>query len=557
MSPTPSSLADLSSPDPRDLQEVLTRYPRGIINPNYPGFQHLAHTLAEHFIDHNFDNISDSEISDDVDFDVTYRRGSLIDVNIMNDNNNNNNNGTAIEADERVATDLNQNKNRQSSFSTHEQQQHHIVNDFDIKEMKVKEYEDGNVNLLMKSEPKVFCESKQLGLHEDDNVDRNSDYERFTSDDEDEECCNLSSNIQQTKTNVEPQQMEFDEDDMADLSGEDDAAIKNELERIDRSDNNDFNENINCDLATYLQQYDYKMDLQKSYQLDMMESIEDECLTDEDNNKLPTPDILIEHNSSNNNSNNKKLQNDTNDVEIKSREGSDCDEDEKQCTDNTLQDETRNFQPDLIKNIKDTISSNDNNHEQIENTAFRHADAPDDDDDDENNESDNEILSPTEHEIPNNNMNMNKTNDNDEKIINQVQTEVVGQMEFATANGTTKLSFDSASSTVDIIGDFGKEVEKEIGLIVSGYLNATNDNDSSPTASTATSPTTYEHVRPIKQKKHQQTSSSEMNELVLDENKFFEHLKYFSKVRKFTIVFMVSGLMLVTKKKKFSRATFS
>jgi len=536
VSPTPSSLADLSSPDPRDLQEVLTRYPRGIINPNYPGFQHLAHTLAEHFIDHNFDNISDSEISDDVDFDVTYRRGSLIDVNIMNDNNNNNN-GTAIEADERVATDLNQNKNRRSSFSTHE----HIINDFDMKEMKVKEYEDGNVNLLMKSEPKVFCESKQLGLHEDDNVDRNSDYERFTSDDEDEECSNLSSNIQQQqqqqqKINIEPQQMEFDEDDMADLSGEDDAAIKNELERIDRADNNDFNENINCDLATYLQQYDYKMDLQKSYQLDMMESIEDECLTDEDNNKLPTPDILIEHNSSNNSSN-KKLQNDTKEDEIKSREGSDCDEDVKQCKEDLSQDETRNFQPDLIKNIKDTISSNDNNHERIENTAFQHAD-----DDDESNESDNEILSPTEHEIPNN---VNKTNDNDEKIINQLQTEV-GQMEFATANGTTKLSFDSASSTVDIIGDFGKEVEKEIGLIVSGYLNATND--SSPTSSTTTSPTTCEHVRPLKPKK-QQTSSSEMNELVLDENKFFEHLKYFSKVRVATV--LCSQTFLAHKKKSF------
>lgn len=40
-------------------------YPRGIINPNYPGFQHLAHTLSEHFFDHpQFGNMSDSDVSE-------------------------------------------------------------------------------------------------------------------------------------------------------------------------------------------------------------------------------------------------------------------------------------------------------------------------------------------------------------------------------------------------------------------------------------------------------------------------------------------------------------
>lgn len=65
----------LGSPEPE------VKYPRGIINPNYPGFQHLAHTLAEHFVDHHFEQ-SDSEISE---FEVELKTSD-------SDNGNNNNN---------------------------------------------------------------------------------------------------------------------------------------------------------------------------------------------------------------------------------------------------------------------------------------------------------------------------------------------------------------------------------------------------------------------------------------------------------------------------------
>lgn len=39
-------------------------YPRGIINPNYPGFQHFAHTLSEHFIEHQNTNVQSGNMSD-------------------------------------------------------------------------------------------------------------------------------------------------------------------------------------------------------------------------------------------------------------------------------------------------------------------------------------------------------------------------------------------------------------------------------------------------------------------------------------------------------------
>lgn len=532
MSPTPSSLADLSSPDTHDLQVLTTttrRYPRGIINPNYPGFQHLAHTLAEHFIDHHNHHhqqqqyyyeqqlLSDSECSDEIDFDVlAYRSGNLVNVNIMSDSNNNNNDTAAVagahgddcsrRTEEKImAIDLNRNKNRQCASSAIRGGV--ASGDFDMKA------DDGNVNLLMKSEPKVFCESKQLLEHLVIAVDGGE----HSSEDDDEEFCNVSG--------VEPQQMEFDEDDdedMADLSGEDDAAIKNELERIDSDgdgggdDDNDFNENINCDLVTYLQQYDFKMDLEKSYQLD-------ECLTDEDNCKLPTPDILIEHNNSSsssggsiNNGSNKKLQNDdmTADV-ISAREGNNCDDETKHsmamavamaAAADVSQDEVRDFQPDLIKNI------GDNNHERITGMQHQHG-------------GDNEISPHAEREILHQGYEREKNEVVEEKIINQVQTEMT-----VASGGSTQLSFDSATSAVvDIIGDFGKEIEKEIGLIVSGYLNG--DKLLSSPIAPSSPPQTNEPIRPLTTTTTTTMLSPNKSEVIFDENKFIEHLKYFSKVR--------------------------
>lgn len=73
-----SICSSLASPEPE------VKYPRGIINPNYPGFQHLAHTLAEHFVDHHFEQ-SDSEVSE---FEVELKTASDSDNgnnNVIND----------------------------------------------------------------------------------------------------------------------------------------------------------------------------------------------------------------------------------------------------------------------------------------------------------------------------------------------------------------------------------------------------------------------------------------------------------------------------------------
>lgn len=161
-------------------------------------------------------------------------------------------------------------------------------------------------------------------------------------------------------------------------------------------------------------------------------------------------------------------------------EASVCDDETK----NPLsQEEARDFQPDLIRSI------GDNNHERI--TGIQ--------------AGDNEILPPVEREI---------SSGDDVKIINQVQTEMT------VAATSVQLSFDSTTSiAVDIIGDFGKEIEKEIGLIVSGYLDA---DKSAPL-----SPQTTEPIRPNSERP---MSLNNTSEIVFDENKFIEHVKYFSKV---------------------------
>lgn len=474
----------------------------------------MAHTLAEHFIDHHqFEQSSDSEISEDFDFDVAYRSGNLGNVNIMSGISDSNNNNGLIENRRRAdglsekVIDLNRNKNRRSSFSKPE----NLVNDFDTTTTS-KEYEDGNDNLLMKSEPKVFCESKQLVLHE-------SHFERFSSEDEDEECCNVSTTVLNSfKIESEPSRMDFDDDDLADLSGEDDAAIKNELENIDKADN-DFGENVNCDLATYLQQYEYKMDVQKSYKYESEER-DEECLTDEDNSKLPTPDILIEHNS-------KKVQNGEVMNTAAMTDSSGCDAEVKRsAVDVSPSDEMRDYQPDLIKNITDAINANDNNQGDEKMMKIRRQSV----------EGDNEISSPGVHDIHGE----APTNDDDDekKIINQVQTESVRNVDdekmeinsdeslMQAVSRNLPLSFESATSiTVDIIGDFGKEVEKEIGLIVFGYRNATNEMCSGESSSGRMA---HQPIRPgaVRAKQH----STNSPDSVFDEHKFIEHLKFFSKV---------------------------
>ena len=444
----------------------------------------------------------------------------------MNDSNNNNDNNNDDGLDKNI--DLNRNKNGRSSFSVPLES---IENDLDIMKdtqtISGKAYEDGNINLLMKSETKVFCESKQLDClsGEETNI---MHFERFSSEDEDEECCNVVPNSFESSTI----KMDFDDDDLADLSGEDDAAIKNELENIDKADN-EFHENIDCDLATYLQQYDFKMDLKKTYKYESEQTEEDdddddECLTDEDNCKLPTPDILIEHNSNNSGGSSKKLQNsEIKDAKVDDENKTVCHEGRvnQRIVDVSQSEEMRDYQPDLIKNIADTIKTNDNNEGDDDLLVGSAAERMR-----RSEEGDNEISSLVECKIPNNER---KTNDNDEKIINQVQTETVGNVGddddddvlIAAVSRNLPLSFESATSTtVDIIGDFEKEIEKEIGLIVSGYRNATNKMCSAQILNDKKA------TQPSGRTMRSRSNSTKSTELVFDENKFIEHLKYFSKV---------------------------
>lgn len=81
-------------------------YPRGIINPNYPGFQHLAHTLTEQFVDphsNQTESMSDSDFSE-VDSDFPSEGHSMENNNILAGNDDSNGN-KIIETDEKPNSD--------------------------------------------------------------------------------------------------------------------------------------------------------------------------------------------------------------------------------------------------------------------------------------------------------------------------------------------------------------------------------------------------------------------------------------------------------------------
>uniref|UniRef100_A0A1I8Q2I7 Schwannomin interacting protein 1 C-terminal domain-containing protein n=1 Tax=Stomoxys calcitrans TaxID=35570 RepID=A0A1I8Q2I7_STOCA len=67
-------------------------FPRGIINPNYPGFQHLAHTLSEHFVTSSPSDSFESDMSEyEMDlsadsFDSLTEDRSQIELNNFNNN---------------------------------------------------------------------------------------------------------------------------------------------------------------------------------------------------------------------------------------------------------------------------------------------------------------------------------------------------------------------------------------------------------------------------------------------------------------------------------------
>lgn len=89
-------------------------YPRGIINPNYPGFQHLAHTLSEQFVDPHSNNqtesMSDSDFSEvDSDFPSEGHSTENNNNNNIHDGNDDSNGNKIIEADPKSAVSDNLN----------------------------------------------------------------------------------------------------------------------------------------------------------------------------------------------------------------------------------------------------------------------------------------------------------------------------------------------------------------------------------------------------------------------------------------------------------------
>lgn len=408
----------------------LLHFPRGIINPNYPGFQHLAHTLSDHFIDQQFDPSSDSEISDDCDFD-SYPSGHGRNKDIISDANNNDNG--EMEDD----IDLNSNESG-GDLALHTT----MASDKFLSNTIKGGFKDD-------SETNMFCNSKQIKVHDFNTI--TGKLERHSVD------------------------MDFNEDD--------------ELEYIfsDKS--------IDCDSGAFIQ-YDCEMSInefQKSKNVEIAENL----LNDQSSIKFLTPDILIEHKSCEKPLTTGKSSTTENIVHNGiSQEGS---------ANVLFFKDKREYEPDLIKHIiKDYDQANTEKQAALSITG------------------ENELIRNSVHKTSSD---AKRTCSGEEKISYLMQTEEGNSSNVKNSQNvkcSLPLTFESiTSSTVDIIGDFGKEIEKEINLIVSGFREQSNEMCS------------IESVADVNKRTHEINSRQKAktcDELVLDENKFMEHLKSFSRV---------------------------
>lgn len=444
--------------------DVKRDYPRGIINPNYPGFQHLAHTLSDHFIDHHqyLEHSTDSE--DDFEYESNDNLENNNAENMNDSNNNTNNAGAEIGR----VRDLNCNQNlRNSSHNMH-------VDD---------KKEDSNRQF----QTKVFCDRKLLNLQEMNRCDTKESLndnllalENISSSDEidDEELDELESEHINHFDGPEKEllevcehstRMEYDDDEL-DVSVEDDWAIKTELENIDKL-SYDF-ESVNCDLETYLRRYDYPNDCKMFSSELIKEDIEEQIENFIHDSHSLTPDILLEH------GNNKTNSDETSEVTKSAKEVA-----AENSSNLAINLDERSYQPDLIKNITDTIKINEN----IDEAARQFVE---------------KIMSESDNE--------NLTIMDDPSFKGQ-QTRSL-ELFLHNNKNVTNSQLDSfgeecAAASVDIVGDFGKEIEQEIGLIVSGYTSSTVSN----------------HVNYLK---------SPVEACILDEQTFMEHIQNFSKVNK-------------------------
>lgn len=364
MSPSPSSCPSLDSPEPN--------FTRGIINPNYPGFQHLAHTLSEHFTDHHFEHSSDSDVSEEFELELSSNDYGRIDDDEDDDNNNNNN-----QVDE---TDNGNNGNEEAdSVVEHEEQldfqlQHQekdndVDDDFDKNgdNNSAEMLDESNINLLEKSEQKIFCDKKSLCLTGGDGDcndgggdcgdcdSKITNQSQHSPTENDENSLRVMSTINcQTAITTMDQSRQMD-----------DPEILRDLQLTTTTTTTDENPNeYACDLDTYLKQYETSIDVNSD-----LTSAKDEPSIG-DLHYDTTPDVLPD-----------------------------------------FLDISKLNEPDLLKNIK-----------VVE----------------------------------------------DERIV---EVKAAQTMKSPMLN-----DFSLRSTTpIDIVGDFGREIEREIGLIVSGYKMAEDD----------------------------------------------------------------------------------
>lgn len=429
---------------------VQPNFTRGIINPNYPGFQHLAHTLSEHFTDHHFEHSSsDSDASEEFDVDV---------ANDFDDNNNNNNNNNDDDAMDDESNAFRDNGNVEMH---NEQPVSHIS-------------EESNKNLLQKLEPKIYCE-KNIEIKLSNNQMLSSSSSQMV----DEEIVGVVNGASPTSEESDCEQILEHHDDKAQFV-----------------EKNDGLESISCNLETYLKQFETPNDLTCLNDEEHFDGTSDDIKYDDYEQIMltqptVTPDILLKNDS-------------MSDVNTNPSNGDE----------NSL-----GFKPDLLSNISNQIDPSNTSPSLLPTSLTLTSSATQSSVLLSSKQSSLEITPPQTLEalttvLPSTQIQINVLNDeykteNIEKSIqnndddNDIKTDSIIQPPttfqqvsppttlytipsnpenflntFNTITTVTSLNLKKSplndysirsTTPIDIVGDFGREIEREIGLIVSGY----------------------------------------------------------------------------------------
>ncbi|XP_055379275.1 homeobox protein 5-like isoform X2 [Condylostylus longicornis] len=454
-------------------------YPRGIINPNYPGFQHLAHTLSEHFVNHPNDaddsDLSEFEVELSIDDDIvagfnnatniTKEENQIIESPLVNDL------PSPLDSplspppvppssfdDKKLNADVTMKFNTNSpKFVSQHDEYHHNLMEVTNKIKDIREHKE-----ILLPEIRISFECHDLKLEE--RFDLKDSPKRLAITTSQEKVPKVYNKIDKGNKMINEKLTKSPPPSPTSLQLR--MEMQQQKQRvISSNDNTNIVEDISCDLDTYLKKYETGTDIKmkpinkfehheeatslenqiKSDKFEMQDTKINENELDEARN-CPTPDILIKNSANDFRRHKNSVTGNRPDLlRNVSPQPPACEEyqnllrsQSQSSEESSLHDETK------LEDHKFNLIQQD---ETIQSTKIV-----------------DESYNIKSSCIP---ITSSAKLCNDDKKISRIMIPDISIDNRRSGEQKEDSSF--GTTPVDIVGDFGREVEREFGLLVSGY----------------------------------------------------------------------------------------